>query len=565
MRPREDELLRVSDALAYTLLDAAREPDIAWPPGRDLVNDVSFAEEGFAGPVSVFTPALCRFVMKHLRLGDRPPPLDWPKGIAASDRLFYDLATDPALVALIRPLLGDDLVLWGATIVERAPGAVHHWHTDIESSGPDGRFVSVWIGLENAARASALKLVARSHTFGAPVQRVAHENGVRRGQVVDEMVAAWARGRHPMAGIVQPEVSDGDAILFDGRMWHSSHNTLAEGRRFAVLLQYAAAGTPLFIPDFDQLEWPFRFTADRPPSIAVSGKQHGRSNHIVPRPPVPRASERLVTAVKPLTLPLQRNETQGWRPHKLFRGSTPTLDSMASHASILEPGRSPHAPHAHIEEELLIVLDGEAEILLADGPSEEGARVERLHPGEFVYHAPYSYHTIRNAAAAPVTYLMFKWRAAPANNAAPLATNIFRDHIVDSTSELKSFAHQRLFEHPTTFLQKLHAHFTVMKPGAGYAPHTDEYDVAIVVFAGTVKTVGRTVEPHGVIYYAAGEPHGMQNVGETPARYLVFEFHASKNRAHDQAGSAPAGGRPRLRSLLDKWRRLFADSSAAGR
>jgi mannose-6-phosphate isomerase-like protein (cupin superfamily) len=524
----------------------------------------SFAEEGFAGPVSVFTPALCQFVMKHLRLGDRPPPLDWPKGIAASDRLFCDLATDPALVALIRPLLGDDLVLWGATIIERAPGAVHHWHTDIESSTPDGRFVSVWIGVENAARASALKLVARSHTFGAPIQQVAHENGVRRGQVVDEMVAAWARGRHPMAGIVQPEVSDGDAILFDGRMWHSSHNTLTDGRRFAVLLQYAAAGTPLFIPDFNQLEWPFRFTAQRPPSIAVSGKRNGRSNHIVPPPPVPRAGECLVTAVKPLVLPLERDEAKGWRPHKLFRGSTPTLESMACHASILEPGHSPHAPHAHIEEELLIVLDGEANIVLADGPSEEGAHVEKLHPGEFVYHAPYRHHTIRNTGATPVTYLMFKWRAAPANDAAPLATSIFRDHIVHSASAPKSFAHQRLVEHPTTFLQKLHAHVTVMKPGAGYAPHTDEYDVAIVVFAGTVKTVGRTVEPHGVIYYAAGEPHGMQNVGKTPARYLVFEFHAPKNRARDQVESRRSRVPMRLRRLLDKWRLWSAESSTAG-
>jgi hypothetical protein len=30
-----------------------------------------------------------------------------------------------------------------------------------------------------------------------------------------------------------------------------------------------------------------------------------------------------------------------------------------------------------------------------------------------------------------------------------------------------------------------------------------------------------------VIYFAAGEKHGMRNVGSEPARYLVFEFHPS--------------------------------------
>lgn len=535
-----------------------------------MITRSSFAEEGFVGPVSVFTPALCQFVMKHLRLGDRPPPLDWPKGIAASDRVFYDLATDRALVALVRSLLGDDVVLWGATIVERNPGAVHHWHTDIESSAVDGRFVSVWIGLEHTARASALKLVTRSHTFGTPIQQVARENGLRRGQVLDERVAAWARDRHPLAGIAQPEVSDGDAILFDGRLWHSSHNTLTEGRRTAMLLQYAAAGTPLFIPDFSQLEWPFRLTAQRPPSVVVSGKGSGRSNNLVPRPPVARAGERLVTVAKSLTLPLERDEATGWRPHRLFQGRTPAFESMACHASVLDPGHSPHAPHSHIEEELLIVLDGEAEIVLADGPSDEEARVETLRPGEFVYYPAYQHHTIRNAAAAPVTYVMFKWRSAPANSAAPLATGVFRDDLFAPAlfapaRERKPFASRRLFEHPTTFLQKLHAHVTVLEPGAGYAPHTDDYDVAIVIFAGTVRTVGRDVGPHSVIYYASGAPHGMQNVGDVPARYLVFEFHAPKDRARDDPGGASSRLTALVRRVLGRLRLRFADSSAAGR
>jgi hypothetical protein len=85
---------------------------------------------------------------------------------------------------------------------------------------------------------------------------------------------------------------------------------------------------------------------------------------------------------------------------------------------------------------------------------------------------------------------------------------------------------RRLFEGPTAYLGKLHAHVTTLQPGAGYAPHVDAYDVAILTLAGTVETLGERVGPQSVIYYGAGELHGMRNVGPEVARYLVFEFHA---------------------------------------
>ncbi len=82
-----------------------------------------------------------------------------------------------------------------------------------------------------------------------------------------------------------------------------------------------------------------------------------------------------------------------------------------------------------------------------------------------------------------------------------------------------------LFELATGYLNKLHAHVTDLKPGAGYPAHADEHDVAIVVFSGRVETLGKIVGPGGSMYYAAHEPHGMNNAGNHPARYLVFEFH----------------------------------------
>jgi quercetin dioxygenase-like cupin family protein len=214
-----------------------------------------------------------------------------------------------------------------------------------------------------------------------------------------------------------------------------------------------------------------------------------------------------------------------WRPYPLFSGRTLTHDDMACHYSLLSPGHSPHPPHTHVEEEILIVLTGEADILIADGPQPDGARVERLRPGSFVYYPAYQHHTIRNCPESPVAYLMFKWRTESKKPQHVLGTTFYHFDGENRPGRAEGFAPRLLFESPTAHLGKLHAHITDLQPGAGYPPHADSYDVAIVVLSGQVETLGQRVEPFSVIYYSAGEMHGMKNVGDTVARYLVFEFH----------------------------------------
>ena len=226
-----------------------------------------------------------------------------------------------------------------------------------------------------------------------------------------------------------------------------------------------------------------------------------------------------------------------WRPYPLFSGQTHTHDDMACHYSLLSPGHSPHPPHAHVEEEILIVLKGEADILIANGPRPDGARVERLRPGSFVYYPAYQHHTIRNSPELPVAYLMFKWRTESKKPQQVLGTTFYHFDGASSPGNVQAFAPRLLFESPTAHLGKLHAHITDLQPGAGYPPHADAYDVAIVVLSGQVETLGQKAEPFSVIYYSAGELHGMKNVGDTVARYLVFEFHG---RPVEQAPPADA-------------------------
>jgi mannose-6-phosphate isomerase-like protein (cupin superfamily) len=482
----------------------------------------SFFRDGFYAPIPLLTTAQFDLTRRHLKLGTLPDPLEWEKGRAATDRFLYDLATRPALLSLLRPLLGDDIILWGAGVLAREPGHVHPWHSDIESSAPDQHFASVWIGIENTSRESALQIISRSHLFGKMIQEVAHEKGVRRGEASAQTVLAWARDRDSDAEFIQPTMQDGDALIFDGRLWHGSDNIRSEGCRLAILFQYAAAQSPVLMPNFAYLEWPFRYKESRVPVILVSGKNGSGTNRVVP-PPVD-ASEQITAEVHPIALPVPEDSVARWKPHHLFEGGTPNFHRMGAHYSVLSCGHCPHPPHAHREEELLIVLEGEAELVIPDATLKK-ERIEHLRPGSFVYYPAYQHHTIRNASASPISYLMFKWTGSPVEIESPLETKIVDPNGVAPQSA-SPFAVHFLFEGPTGYLGKLHAHLTVLQPGGGYEPHTDEHDVAIVLLAGKLETLGQTVEHCGVICCAAGQLHGMKNLGREPARYLVFEFHA---------------------------------------
>ena len=496
-------------------------------------------EVGFFGPVRIFDEEACPAIVRRLR--SSLTPLEWQKGNAAGSAAFFEVARTPAIVDRVAGILGEDVMVWGASLVERKPGQVHSWHTDIETSDPAGGTVSVWIGLENTDRRSSLQLVSRTHRLGMTIQERARQAGKPRGEVHAEDVLEWAGALDPESELIQPDVGNGEAIFFDGRLWHGSHNTNSGKTRLAILLQYARPERPIRIPDLSRLEYPFRFLEEPwPPCVMVRGSSRTENNRIVPAPIDLGVAESWVHS---LELPLERNPETGWKPHGIHRGATGTLRSLGCHASVLDPGKSPHEPHAHEEEELLIVLDGEATLVIE---GEEGdLREETLRPNAFVYYPAWQGHTIRNDSDRPVTYLMFKWRGDPrsdADDGGDLETRIHRFEAPEP-AEGRSWTVAPIFSGPTRYLRKLHGHVSTLRPGGGYEPHVDAYDVAIVVLRGTVETLGRRVEPFGVIFYPAGKPHGMQNVGTGPASYLVFEFH----------GEASARPAPLVRRL---WTRV---------
>lgn len=517
------------------------------------MTDGSFARDGFVGPVPLLTPPQCSALLTHLASDKCPPPAEWDKGRAVTDWRVARLAANPQLLRLLTPLLGDDIILWGASLVHRRPDQVHRWHVDIESSSPEGRFVTAWIGLANTSSNSGLRLIAGSQAVGKTVQQFQAEAGRALLDAPTEAVLEWAQGANPDARLAEPELNDGDVILFDGRIWHGSHNRTASDTRSAILLQYAAADSPVRMPDRRVATWPFRLLDTPPPAILVQGSANSGVNRIIPAPQPPAETNlpALRSTIRRLDTPLAEAPGRGWKPYPLFRGPTPALDFMSCHAAVLSAGHSPHQPHSHPDEELLIMLDGEADLLIADRPDHAEEKMVPVKAGDFAYYPPRQHHTIRNSSSAPVTYMMFRWRRAVAPAAETrLKTRVFRAPPPVDAVPGRGFATRAVLDAPTRWLRKLHCHASRLEVGAGYAPHADPYDLAILVKSGRIRTLRHEVGPGALVYCPAGEMHGMRNVGDEPAQYLVFEFHGAPQPA--AAGEIGAGTDARPSAALQR-------------
>jgi mannose-6-phosphate isomerase-like protein (cupin superfamily) len=87
-----------------------------------------------------------------------------------------------------------------------------------------------------------------------------------------------------------------------------------------------------------------------------------------------------------------------------YNGPTDQLATMCTGMAVLDPGASPHKPHQHPEEELLIISSGTGVIDVAGKLSEVG-------PGAIMYVGSMVSHGIVNTGAVPMTFFWAKWIA----------------------------------------------------------------------------------------------------------------------------------------------------------
>ncbi|MGA7339673.1 MAG: cupin domain-containing protein [Terracidiphilus sp.] len=86
----------------------------------------------------------------------------------------------------------------------------------------------------------------------------------------------------------------------------------------------------------------------------------------------------------------------------LCKQPTATLDQLEMHVSSLDPGLESHPPHRHVNEELIILKEGQCETL------SNGVWV-KVEAGSVVFNASNSLHGFRNVGATPAVYHVINW------------------------------------------------------------------------------------------------------------------------------------------------------------
>ncbi|MGD0631672.1 MAG: cupin domain-containing protein [Terracidiphilus sp.] len=86
----------------------------------------------------------------------------------------------------------------------------------------------------------------------------------------------------------------------------------------------------------------------------------------------------------------------------LCKAPTATLDELEMHVTTLNPGQTSHPPHRHVNEELIILREGQCETL------SNGVWV-KVGPGSVVFNASNGLHGFRNVGTAPATYHVINW------------------------------------------------------------------------------------------------------------------------------------------------------------
>ena len=101
---------------------------------------------------------------------------------------------------------------------------------------------------------------------------------------------------------------------------------------------------------------------------------------------------------------IQARVSANGRYSQVLRAPTATLDELELHVTTLPPGQSPHPPHKHPDEELVIIREGTVEATV-------NGQTRRVGPGSVIFQASNQMHGLRNVGDVPAVYHVIKWNS----------------------------------------------------------------------------------------------------------------------------------------------------------
>jgi len=150
----------------------------------------------------------------------------------------YDLLTNSRIVAVVKDLLGDNVIGWGAQFVCKIPrdGKTLSWHQDA-SYWPLtlSKTVTVWLAIDDVDRANAcMQFFPGSHHFGNLTYRPSDPS---EHNVLEQTVQDVERFGEP----VDVELKAGEISIHSDLLVHGSGANNSDRRRCGLALRYCSA------------------------------------------------------------------------------------------------------------------------------------------------------------------------------------------------------------------------------------------------------------------------------------------------------------------------------------
>jgi ectoine hydroxylase-related dioxygenase (phytanoyl-CoA dioxygenase family) len=150
----------------------------------------------------------------------------------------YDILTEPRIVAVVKDLLGENVVAWGSHFFCKMPhdGRQVAWHQDA-SYWPlsPSKAVTVWLAIDDADVENAcMRFVCGSHHYGHLTYR---ESNPAEHNVLDQTIENVEQFGTPVDDVLRA----GEISLHSDLLLHGSEANESDRRRCGLTLRYCAA------------------------------------------------------------------------------------------------------------------------------------------------------------------------------------------------------------------------------------------------------------------------------------------------------------------------------------
>lgn len=158
--------------------------------------------------------------------------------------------------------------------------------------------------------------------------------------------------------------------------------------------------------------------------------------------------------------------------------------------------------------------------------------------------------------------------AAPATPPAKLGSTVFKWE--DLPARPTGNGERRdVTDGPTATFERFESHVTTLLAGRmSHPPHQHGQEELIILRDGTLDVTinGATTRagPGSLLFFAANDFHNVQNAGDTPATYFVFNFATAATRTVPQAGASALAVPGRLVSRIFDWQKLEVKPTKTG-